>query len=163
MEGAELLVQEGAINTITRNKPVIIFEHGLGASESNDATPTKLYNLLSDCELKVSILDNWFSTKKELSSGKFARQFSEKINYLFYCLSVKLSKDFCLFNHRMVLFFQYYHFGSPVVLMLVFSAVDTILTAIARLSFTAALCLNSGWSDTMPDYIVFGCLGPEDR
>jgi len=58
VEGDELLVQEGAINTITRNKPVIIFEHGLGASESNDATPTKLYNLLSDCELKVSTLDN---------------------------------------------------------------------------------------------------------
>lgn len=83
VEGAELLVLEGAINTIKRNKPVIIFEHGLGASEFYNATPTKVYNLLSDCELKVSTLENWLSNKKELSLGEFEMQFYEKINYYF--------------------------------------------------------------------------------
>ena len=53
VEGGELLVLEGAVNTIKRSKPVIIFEHGLGASDFYGSSPEKLFDLLAGCGLHI--------------------------------------------------------------------------------------------------------------
>ena len=43
VEGGELMVLEGAVATLTRCKPIVIFEHGLGASEMYGSTPGKSF------------------------------------------------------------------------------------------------------------------------
>lgn len=83
VEGAELQVLQGAVETIKRTKPLIIFEHGLGASEFYDATPVRVFELLSHCGLQVSTLKNWLSGGPALSLQEFEQQFSQKINYYF--------------------------------------------------------------------------------
>ena len=46
VEGAELQVLEGGIETISRYKPAIVFEHGLGAAEYYDSRPESVFDLL---------------------------------------------------------------------------------------------------------------------
>jgi hypothetical protein len=51
VEGAELLLIRGARETIAKNKPVIVFEHGLGGADSYGHTPEQVFDLLIDCGL----------------------------------------------------------------------------------------------------------------
>ncbi|MBP7821701.1 MAG: FkbM family methyltransferase [Saprospiraceae bacterium] len=83
VEGGELRVLEGAVETIKKNKPVIIFEHGLGAAEFYDSTPLKIYDLLTKLGLKISTMEGWLKAKKEFSFEEFDRQFYQKVNYYF--------------------------------------------------------------------------------
>lgn len=46
VEGAERLVIEGAIKTISKYKPIIVFEHGKGASDHYGTQPCHIYELL---------------------------------------------------------------------------------------------------------------------
>jgi FkbM family methyltransferase len=46
VEGAELQVFRGGMETITRHRPVIVFEHGPGASDRYGTTPETVYELL---------------------------------------------------------------------------------------------------------------------
>lgn len=56
VEGAERLVIEGAIKTITKYKPVIIFEHGRGGAPYYGTQPRQVYELLHD-EAGLNIYD----------------------------------------------------------------------------------------------------------
>ncbi len=56
VEGAELKVFEGAIETISRYKPVIVFEHGKGGAVYYDTQPHHIYELLHD-EAGLRIFD----------------------------------------------------------------------------------------------------------
>lgn len=46
VEGAERQVIEGAIETISKYKPVVLFEHGKGGAAHYDAQPRHIYELL---------------------------------------------------------------------------------------------------------------------
>lgn len=83
VEGGEQLVLEGALETLKRYKPVIIFEHGLGASELYNATPEKVFEILESCGLKVSLLDRFLTKKPAFSRDEFAEQYYKKLNYYF--------------------------------------------------------------------------------
>lgn len=83
VEGAELQVLEGAVNTLKRCRPIVIFEHGLGASEFYDATPEKVFDLLESCGLNISTMKRWLSGKQAFSRDEFARQYYGKKNYYF--------------------------------------------------------------------------------
>lgn len=48
VEGAELQVFQGAIETISRHKPVIIFEHGKGGATHYGTRPSHIYSILHD-------------------------------------------------------------------------------------------------------------------
>jgi FkbM family methyltransferase len=47
VEGAERLVFEGAIKTITEHKPTILFEHGKGGADHYATEPADVYDLLT--------------------------------------------------------------------------------------------------------------------
>jgi len=47
VEGAERLVFEGAINTIAKHRPTIIFEHGQGGADHYETEPADIYRLLA--------------------------------------------------------------------------------------------------------------------
>lgn len=83
VEGGELLVLEGAVNTIKNSKPIIIFEHGLGASEFYNSTPDKVFKLLSNCDMKISTMYNWLNKKPHFTLSEFKEQYDNKINYYF--------------------------------------------------------------------------------
>ncbi|MBO0795235.1 MAG: FkbM family methyltransferase, partial [Ktedonobacteraceae bacterium] len=46
VEGAERQVIEGAIETIHRHKPIVLFEHGQGSAAYYDTQPSHIYDLL---------------------------------------------------------------------------------------------------------------------
>jgi len=83
VEGGELLVMEGAKETLKKNKPVIIFEHGLGASDFYGSTPVKVYELLSDCGLKISRMKDWLAGKAPLTKEQFANIYAKNSDYYF--------------------------------------------------------------------------------
>ena len=83
VEGAELFVLEGARATLSRCKPVVIFEHGLGASEFYEATPEKVFSLMQDCGLAVSLMERWLKGKPAFTLEEFTQQFQQKTNYYF--------------------------------------------------------------------------------
>jgi FkbM family methyltransferase len=83
VEGGELMVLEGAVATLMRCKPVIIFEHGLGASEIYGSTPARVFDLLENCGLRVSLLDRFLAEAPPLARADFERQYHQKINYYF--------------------------------------------------------------------------------
>jgi len=87
VEGGEYNVMKGAVNTIKKYKPVIIFEHGLGASDYYGSTPAQVYQLLSDCGLQVSTLKNWLAKKTGLSLKEFENLYRTNTEYYFIAYS----------------------------------------------------------------------------
>jgi FkbM family methyltransferase len=90
VEGAELQVFKGAIETIKRNRPIIIFEHGLGAADYYGTTPENIYDLLAvQCGLKLFLMAEWLVRKGKsfLSKEAFCKQFSSGKNYYFMATS----------------------------------------------------------------------------
>lgn len=83
VEGGELPVLQGAVQTLTRWKPVVIFEHGLGASELYGATPEMVFDLFSGCGLSVSLLDRFLKQAPPFTREAFSEQFYQRLNYYF--------------------------------------------------------------------------------
>lgn len=83
VEGGELFVMEGARETLARHRPVLIFEHGLGASEVYGATPEKVFDLLHECGLQITLLDHFLQQKPALTRHEFVDQFQRRLNYYF--------------------------------------------------------------------------------
>ena len=83
VEGAELLVLKGAEQLINRCGPVIVFEHGLGASDVYGATPGELYDFLHQTGLLISTMGNFLSGKPSFSREAFERQYFDRRNYYF--------------------------------------------------------------------------------
>lgn len=84
VEGAEYEVIAGAVEHIQRDRPVLIFEHGLGASEHYGTTPEALYDLLIEqCHLHVYLLDAYLEKSEPLTKAQFCQQFYQKLNYYF--------------------------------------------------------------------------------
>jgi len=86
VEGAELRVFEGAIETIRTNRPIVVFEHGLGAADYYGTRPEDVYDLLAvRCGLKLFVMADWLSsaTKAPLRRERFCEHFSTGRDYYF--------------------------------------------------------------------------------
>lgn len=83
VEGGELLVMQGAKKVLTENKPIVIFEHGLGASDFYNSTPRLVHNLLTECGLQVSRLKDWLTGKPNLSLQEFEDIYKRNSEYYF--------------------------------------------------------------------------------
>lgn len=83
VEGGEMLVLKGATKTLMRCKPVVIFEHGLGASELYGATPEHLYDIFEQCGLQVSLMSRFLKKMPPLSKEAFCRHYYQKLDYYF--------------------------------------------------------------------------------
>jgi FkbM family methyltransferase len=58
VEGAEQQVIEGALETLRRHRPIVIFEHGLGSANAYGTEPADIYGLLcEDVGLRIFDLD----------------------------------------------------------------------------------------------------------
>lgn len=84
VEGGEFQVLKGAKKLICRDKPVIIFEHGLGASDHYGTTPEMIYDLLcNDCAFEITLMEQFIVDAPPLSLDEFRTQFYKSINYYF--------------------------------------------------------------------------------
>lgn len=73
VEGAELEVFKGAIQTLKTHKPYILFEHGPLSSKCYGSTPDRIYELLVyECGLRIFRLRDWLENSGSLSQNEFS-------------------------------------------------------------------------------------------
>jgi FkbM family methyltransferase len=83
VEGGEMLVLEGAQQTLLQKRPIVLFEHGLGASDYYGAGPEQVYAYFESCQYKIYTLKGWLKGEKALKSQDFSEQFFQRVNYFF--------------------------------------------------------------------------------
>ena len=83
VEGAEMLVLAGAEKTIARCKPIVVFEHGLGASDIYGTTPRQIFAFFEKCGMTISLMRDWLNNKPPLSIEAFENEFNFSKNYYF--------------------------------------------------------------------------------
>lgn len=83
VEGAEMLVLEGAKEVLKRTRPFVIFEHGLGASDVYGTTPEVVYAFFEKIGFRISLLDQWLDGKTHFNVTGFADQFHGRKNHYF--------------------------------------------------------------------------------
>lgn len=83
VEGGELGVLEGAVKTIYKNRPIVIFEHGLGASEFYGSTPEKVFQLFEQIGYKINLMKRWLNGQPEFTLDELKKQYYDKLNYYF--------------------------------------------------------------------------------
>ncbi len=84
VEGAEYLVLRGGIRTLSRTKPYIVFEHGLGAADHYDVRPEQVYDLMTEeIGLHISVMESWLEGNDPLTREEFIDQFDTLTNYYF--------------------------------------------------------------------------------
>lgn len=83
VEGAEMQVLNGAANTIETARPIIIFEHGLGASDIYGTTPDMLFQFFEEKKYCISLLKNWLNNKQTFTLKEFEKQYYNRINHYF--------------------------------------------------------------------------------
>lgn len=90
VEGAELGVLKGATALIKRDRPVIIFECGLGGTDVYDTTPAELFAFFAELGYTISLLKNYLKQEAALTKTSFEEQYYLKLNY--YFVAVPLEK-----------------------------------------------------------------------
>ncbi len=83
VEGAELLVLEGASELIKRDQPLVVFEYGIGASDHYDSKPEEMFNFFQERTMHISNLDDFLNHNNPLTIDAFKRQYLERENYYF--------------------------------------------------------------------------------
>jgi len=84
VEGAEFGVLKGAKNLLKSNKPIVIFECGMGASDYYGTKPKDIFNYISnEIGLKIFTLKSFFDGKAALSEDEFENHFNTNSEYYF--------------------------------------------------------------------------------
>lgn len=84
VEGGEFGVLKGAKNLLKKNKPLILFECGKGASDYYGTHPGDLYTFIADeIGLKVYTLDSYLKNKNALDKITFEHYFETNKEYYF--------------------------------------------------------------------------------
>lgn len=84
VEGGEFGVLKGGVDLLKKNKPTIVFECGLGASNFYDTTPLEVYNYLTEeIGLKVSLLKSYIKGSSSLSLATFEEVYNTSKEYYF--------------------------------------------------------------------------------
>jgi FkbM family methyltransferase len=83
VEGAELQVLKGAKRIVSQDRPLVIFEHGLGASEHYGTTPEMIFTYFTDCAMKISTLKSFLREGMPLTQEEFREQYDRNLNYYF--------------------------------------------------------------------------------
>jgi len=84
VEGAELLVLKGAQAILRKDKPYVIFECGLGASNYYGTQPEDVFDFFqNETKLNISLLSDWIKNKKSLSRQQFCESYASNSDYYF--------------------------------------------------------------------------------
>lgn len=84
VEGGELWVLQGAIETIKKYRPIIIFECGIGGTDCYKVTPDTVFQYFDSIGYKISLMKEYLDdTKHAFSLEQFQQQFFQQHNYYF--------------------------------------------------------------------------------
>lgn len=84
VEGAELGVLKGAEQLLKKDKPIVIFECGLGSSEYYNTQAKDVFDFLNlQIGFKIYTLENWLSKNTSLSENEFITCFNTNSEYYF--------------------------------------------------------------------------------
>ena len=83
VEGAELNVLRGGLNTITKFNPVIIFKYEIGVSDLYGATPEEMWSFFDEVKYSIYTLKNFIERPLPLSFTKFKAIFNSKNEHFF--------------------------------------------------------------------------------
>jgi FkbM family methyltransferase len=83
VEGGELGVLRGATGILRRDRPFVVFEHGLGAAEFYGTTPDTVWDLFAGCGLNVSLMVDWLAGRPVLDRAAFVEEFDLRRNFYF--------------------------------------------------------------------------------
>lgn len=88
VEGGEMLVLEGSRQTLLKKRPIVLFEHGLGASDFYGAGPEQVFEFFAHCGYKISTLRSWLKGEGAMDQKTFEAQFFQRLNYFFIAYPV---------------------------------------------------------------------------
>ena len=83
VEGAELMVLSGASEIIRKNKPVVLFEFGLGGSEQYGAAPEMMFDFFNSHGMVLSTLQYFLAGYAPLEKADFCGHYYKGYNYFF--------------------------------------------------------------------------------
>jgi FkbM family methyltransferase len=83
VEGAELLVLEGARKLIKKHQPLVIFEHGLGASDHYGTGPQEIFQYFSEQKMFVNTMRGFLKKSAPFTQDRFQSEYYQKRNYYF--------------------------------------------------------------------------------
>jgi FkbM family methyltransferase len=83
VEGAELEVLKGARKLLERNKPIVLFECGIGGADIYGSTPGDIFDLMVSCGLSISTMEYFKGRKLPFSREEFQGQFNKNYNIFF--------------------------------------------------------------------------------
>ncbi len=83
VEGAEYEVLQGAKKVMQKNKPIVLFECGIGGADVYGTSPDQIFDLFHECGLGVSTIEYFNARKKPFSKEEFNGQFFKNYNFFF--------------------------------------------------------------------------------
>ena len=84
VEGGEFDVFRGAFRILKQQKPIVVFESGLGASEFYGTPPEEMFSfLVKELGFKISLLKDYLERKPSLQENKFVDVFRSTSEYYF--------------------------------------------------------------------------------
>ncbi len=83
VEGGEMLVLGGARETIKRGRSVVIFEHGIGASDVYGVGPADVYGFFSGLGYGIFLLEDFLAKKPPFTQSAFEAQYHGRKNFYF--------------------------------------------------------------------------------
>ena len=81
--GAEFKVLSGSIKTLRHDKPIVVFEHGLGGADYYDTRPEQLFELLSSCGLCISSFSRFLRRRPSFTREEFGKIFYNHLDFYF--------------------------------------------------------------------------------
>lgn len=84
VEGGEFEVLKGARNTLSKNKPITLFECGKGASDYYGTKPEDIFNFIThEVGLKIYTLNSFLKNKNAIKANEFVEFFNSNEEYYF--------------------------------------------------------------------------------
>ncbi len=83
VEGAELQVLRGAVQTLHAWRPIVLFETGPGGADEYGTRPEEIFDLLAGAGLAVSVMEYWLAGKPALSREEFLGRFLKGYDFFF--------------------------------------------------------------------------------
>jgi FkbM family methyltransferase len=83
VNGAEYAVFKGAEVTISRWRPIVVFEHGLGGADQYGQTPEQMFDLFTAYGMKLSTMGLWLKETNALSRLQFCDRFYQGLDFQF--------------------------------------------------------------------------------
>ena len=84
VEGAEFLVLKGATEILKKDRPFVLFEFGLGASDYYQNTPKKLFQFFDGLDYALFNLKDALQSKEALTFEAFENYYKNNSEYYFW-------------------------------------------------------------------------------